>query len=53
MTREWDHLIHKMNELTSKYEIYVQSMTKERVETTAENASHLRLLATKLMNQLL
>lgn len=43
----------KMNELTSKYELYVQSMSKERIETTTENANHVRLLATKLLTLLL
>lgn len=53
MIAERDHLIHKMNELTSKYEIYVQSMSKERAETTSENANHVKLLSSKLLTILL
>ena len=53
MSNERDHLIHKMNELTSRYELYVSSMTKEKTETTIENANHLKLLSSKLLNLLL
>lgn len=46
-------MIHRLNELTSKYEIYVQSMNKEKIETTNENSGHVKLLASKLLGILM
>jgi hypothetical protein len=46
-------LIYRLNELTSKYEVYVQSMNKEKGDKEVENAGHVRLLASKLLGILL
>ena len=49
LTQERDGLVLQMNDLTSKYEIFVTSMTRERDDQTVENANHVRLLSSKLM----
>ena len=48
LTRERNDLIRRMNELSDKYEDYVSTMNKERVEIMKANKNHVKLLTAKL-----
>lgn len=48
LTRERNDLIRRMNELSDKYEDYVSTMNKERVEIMRANKNHVKLLTAKL-----
>jgi hypothetical protein len=53
LTRERNDLIRRMNELSDRYEEYVSTMNKERIEIMKANKNHVKLLTTKLMFQIL
>lgn len=42
-----------MNELSDRYENYVNTMNRERAEITAANKKHVKLLVSKLLYQIL
>ena len=46
---ERNDMIYRMNDLTSKYEMYVNSMTKEREEISKANHRHMKLLSAKII----
>jgi hypothetical protein len=46
---ERNDIASRMSELTAKYEIYVQTMSKEREELVQGNRLHIRLLTSKLL----
>lgn len=49
LTRERNDLIRRMNELSDKYEDYVTTMNRERIEIMKANKNHVRLLTSKLL----
>ena len=49
LAHERNDLVFRMNELTSKYEVYVATMSKEREEMTRANRNHIKLLTSKLL----
>ena len=49
LAHERNDLVFRMNELTSKYEVYVATMGKEREEMTRANRNHIKLLTSKLL----
>lgn len=53
LTRERNDLIRRMNELSDKYEDYVSSMNRERMDIMKSNKNHVKLLTAKLFFQLL
>ncbi len=53
LSDERDDLIRKMNELNHRYEDYVATMTSEREQIIRTNKTHVRLLTTKLLFQIL
>ena len=53
LTRERNELIRRMNELSDKYEDYVGTMNRERIEIMRKNKNHLKLLTAKLFFQIL
>jgi len=50
---ERDDLVRKMNELNHRYEEYVSSMNEERNRIIRTNKTHVRLLTSKLLFQIL
>jgi hypothetical protein len=52
LTRERNELIRRMNELSDKYEDYVGTMNRERIEIMRKNKNHLKLLTAKLFFQI-
>lgn len=48
LTRERNDLIKRMNELSDKYEDYVSTMNRERIEIMKANKNHVKLLTAKL-----
>jgi len=53
LNRERSDLIQRMNELSDKYEDYVQTMNRERQEIIRSNKNHVKLLTGKLLGQVL
>jgi len=53
LTRERNDLIRRMNELSDKYDEYVSTMNRERLEIMKANKNHVRLLSSKLLFQIL
>lgn len=53
LTRERNDLIRRMNELSDKYEEYVTSMNKERIEIMKANKKHVKFLTAKLFFQIM
>jgi len=53
LTRERNDLIKRMNELSDKYEDYVNTMNRERIEIMRANKNHVKLLTAKLLFQIL
>jgi cell division protein FtsB len=53
LSRERNDLIRRMNELSDKYEEYVTTMNRERIEIMKANKNHVKLLTAKLVFQLL
>lgn len=53
LTRERNDLIRRMNELSDKYEDYVNTMNRERIEIMKANRNHVKLLTAKLFFQIL
>lgn len=51
LTRERNDLIRRMNELSDKYEDYVSTMNRERIEIMRANKNHVKLLTSKLLLQ--
>jgi len=49
LTRERNDLIRRMNELSDKYDEYVSTMNRERLEIMKANKNHVRLLSSKLL----
>ena len=49
LTRERNELIRRMNELSDRYEEYVTTMNRERIEILKANKNHVKLLTTKLL----
>ena len=49
LTRERNELIKRMNELSDRYEDYVSTMNRERIEIMKANKNHVKLLTAKLM----
>jgi cell division protein FtsB len=49
LTRERNELIRRMNELSDKYEEYVTTMNRERIEIMKANKNHVKLLTAKLL----
>lgn len=52
LTRERNDLIRRMNELSDKYEDYVCTMNRERLELMKANKQHVKLLTAKLFMQI-
>ena len=52
LTRERNDLIRRMNELSDKYEDYVATMNRERLEIMRANKNHVKLLTAKLFFQM-
>jgi chromosome segregation ATPase len=52
LTRERNELIRRMNELSDRYEDYVQTMNRERLEIMKANKNHVKLLTAKLLFQI-
>ena len=50
LTNQRNDLIKRMNELSEKYENYVSSMNRERVEIQASNKQHVKVLVAKLLH---
>ena len=48
LTRERNELIRRMNELSDRYEDYVSTMNRERIEIMKANKNHVKLLTAKL-----
>lgn len=53
LTRERNDLIKRMNELSDKYDDYVSTMNRERLEIMRANKNHVRLLTAKLFTQIM
>jgi len=53
LTRERNELIRRMNELSDRYEDYVSTMNRERIEIMKANKNHVKLLTAKLLFQIL
>lgn len=53
LTRDRNELIRRMNELSDKYEDYVTTMNRERIEIMKANKNHVKLLTAKLLFQIL
>jgi chromosome segregation ATPase len=53
LTRERNDLIRRMNELSDRYEDYVSTMNRERIEIMKANKNHVKLLTAKLLFQIL
>lgn len=53
LTTERDNLVHRMSEMTSQYEIYVATTSKEREQQAIEFSEHSRLSGAKLLFNLL
>lgn len=53
LTRERNDLIRRMNELSDKYEDYVTTMNRERIEIMKANKNHVKLLTAKLFFQIM
>ncbi len=53
LSDERDDLVRKMNELNHRYEEYVSSMNEERNRIIRTNKTHVRLLTSKLLFQIL
>jgi len=53
LTAQRNDLIKKMNELSERYDNYVSTMNRERVEITDRNKQHVRTLVAKLLTQIL
>ena len=53
LTNQRNDLIKRMNELSEKYENYVSSMNKERVEIQSSNKQHVKVLVAKLLHQIM
>lgn len=53
LTRERNELIRRMNELSDRYEDYVTTMNRERIQIMTANKNHVKLLTTKLLFQVL
>lgn len=53
LRRERSDLAQRINEVNSKYEIYVQTMSNERIDLNKANKDHVKLLTSKIMFQLL
>ena len=53
LTNQRNELIKKMNELSDKYENYVQSMNRERVDIQQSNKQHVKVLVAKLLHQIM
>ena len=53
LTRERNELIRRMNDLSDKYEEYVSTMNRERIEIMKANKNHVKLLTAKLLFQIL
>ena len=51
LTNERNDLIRRMNELSEKYEDYVATMNRERIEIVKANKNHVKLLTAKLFFQ--
>jgi hypothetical protein len=49
LTRERNDLIRRMNELSDRYEDYVSTMNRERIEIMRANKNHVKLLTSKLL----
>ena len=49
LTRERNELVKRMGELSDRYEEYVSTMNRERIEIMKANKSHVKLLTAKLM----
>jgi len=49
LTRERNDLIRRMNDLSDKYEEYVTTMNRERIEIMKANRNHVKLLTAKLL----
>ncbi len=49
LTRERNDLIRRMNDLSDKYEEYVSTMNRERIEIMKANKNHVKLLTAKLL----
>jgi len=52
LTRERNDLIKRMNELSDKYEDYVRTMNRERMDIMKANKNHVKLLTAKLFFQI-
>jgi len=53
LTRERNDLIRRMNELSDKYDDYVNTMNKERFEIMKTNKNHVKMLTAKLFSQIM
>ena len=53
LTNQRNDLIKRMNELSDKYENYVQSMNLERVDIQQSNKQHVKVLVAKLLHQIM
>ena len=53
LTNQRNDLIKRMNELSDKYENYVQSMNRERVDIQQSNKQHVKVLVAKLLHQIM
>jgi chromosome segregation ATPase len=53
LTREKEGLIRRMNDLNARYDDYVQTMERERLEIVRANRNHVKLLTAKLVYQML
>jgi hypothetical protein len=53
LTRERNDLIRRMNELSDRYEDYVSTMNRERIEIMKANKNHVKLLTAKLLFQIM
>lgn len=53
LRRERNDLIKRMNELSDKYEDYVSTMNRERIEIMKANKAHIKTLTAKLFSQIL
>ena len=53
LTNQRNDLIKRMNELSEKYENYVNSMNRERVDIQASNKQHVKVLVAKLLHQIM
>jgi len=53
LTNQRNDLIRKMNELSERYDSYVTQMSRERLEITDRNKTHVKMLVAKLLVQIL